>query len=166
MKSLLKYISLLAISGLCFWSCERDDICPASTPTTPFLIVEFFDNTEPEENLNVQSLGYRIEGSEDIIVIGTTDSIALPLDTNQNITRIQLISNAENSNFTNVDTVEFIYQVDEVYVNRACGFKATFSNLSATREIETPSTDNWIRSISVEQINVENEQNTHVFIFH
>ena len=166
MKKLLKYITVLAILSLSFWSCERDDICPASTPTTPFLIVEFFDNTEPEENLNVQSLGYRIEGSEDIISIGTTDSIALPLDTNQNITRIELISNLDNETFTNVDTVEFIYQVDEVYVNRACGFKAAFSNFSAIREIETPSTDNWIRSISVEQINVENEQNTHVFIFH
>jgi len=166
MKKRLAYIAFIIVLSLGFWSCERDDICPASTPTTPFLIVEFFDNTEPEENLNVQSLGYRVEGAEDIILLGTTDSIALPLDTNQNITRIQLISNAENENFTNIDTVEFIYQVDEIYVNRACGFKAAFSNFSAIREIENPSTDNWIRSISVEQINVENEQNTHVFIFH
>lgn len=166
MKRLYSFCITFTLIGLILWSCERDDICPSATPTTPFLIVEFFDNTEPEENLNVQSLGYRIEGSDDIIPLGTVDSIALPLDTNQNLTRIELISNVENENFTNADTVEFIYQVNEVYVNRACGFKAEFSNLSAIREIETPSTDNWIRSISVEQLNVENEQNTHVFIFH
>ena len=157
---------LIIAIGISFYACERDDICSGSTPTTPLLIIEFFDNTEPEENLEVQSLGYTIEGSTDVIVIGTTDSIAIPLNTNSTNTKIQLISNAENSNFTNSDTVEFIYQVEEVYVSRACGFKANYSNLSAIREIEQPSTDNWIRSISVEQINVDNEDNTHVFIFH
>jgi hypothetical protein len=166
MKNLLTYFIFFAVVTMCFWSCERDDICPASEPTTPFLVIEFFDNTEPEENLNVQSFGYVVEGSTDTIVLGTTDSIALPLDTNQNTTRIQFIRNTGNPNIRNSDTLEFIYQVNEVYVNRACGFKATYSNLSAIREIETPSTDNWIRSIIVEEINVENEQNTHVFIFH
>ena len=166
MKNRLKKIMLIIAIGISFYACERDDICSGSTPTTPLLIIEFFDNTEPEENLEVQSLGYTIEGSTDVIVIGTTDSIAIPLNTNSTNTKIQLISNAENSNFTNSDTVEFIYQVEEVYVSRACGFKANYSNLSAIREIEQPSTDNWIRSISVEQINVDNEDNTHVFIFH
>ena len=166
MKNRLKKIMLIIAIGISIYACERDDICSGSTPTTPLLIIEFFDNTEPEENLEVQSLGYTIEGSTDVIVIGTTDSIAIPLNTNSTNTKIQLISNAENSNFTNSDTVEFIYQVEEVYVSRACGFKANYSNLSAIREIEQPSTDNWIRSISVEQINVDNEDNTHVFIFH
>ncbi len=166
MHDFFKISSLILVVLFCITSCERDDICPPTTATTPFLIIAFYDVAEPEENKSVQSLSYVIDGAMDTIALGTTDSILLPLNTNEISTRIQLISNTDNDNFTNSDTIRFDYQVDEIYINRACGFKANFSNLSATREVEDPSTNNWIRSISVEQINVENEQNTHVFIFH
>ena len=166
MNRLVKYFLVLGVICFNFSSCERDDICPAAEPTTPFLIVQFFDFNDPENNKVVQSLSYVVDGSTDTISLGTTDSIALPINTNSNETKIQLISNTDNETFTNADTVDFIYQVNDVYINRACGFKATFTNFSAVRVIEDPTSDNWIRSISVEQINVENEENTHVFIFH
>jgi hypothetical protein len=166
MRNFIKKSVLILIVLIGIVSCERDDICPPTTATTPFLIVAFYDVNDPEENKTVQSLSYVMEGSTDTVELGTTDSILLPLNTNEISTRIQLISNTANANFTNGDFIRFDYQVDEVYINKACGFKANFSNLSATREVETPSSNNWIRSISVEQINVENEQNTHVFIFH
>lgn len=161
-KSSLAIIGVLLLSI----SCERDDICPAATPTTPFLIVEFFDVAEPEENKTVQGLSYIAENSNDTIFIGTTDSIALPLNTNQNTTQFQLIRNTSNSNIINADAVEFIYEVNEVFINRACGFKAIFRDLSAIRTLEDPPSDNWIRSVLTEQLNVENEQNTHVSILH
>ena len=165
-KRFLKYC--LFIVGMVFLlvSCERDDICPASTPTTPFLVIEFFDVAEPENNKTVQGLSYIAGNSVDTISIGNTDSIALPLNTNQNTTQYQLIRNSNNLNIRNIDTIQFIYEVGEVYVNRACGFKAVFRDLSAIRTAENPISNNWIRSISTEQLNVENEQNTHVFILH
>lgn len=166
MHNFFKISSFILIVLCCTTSCERDDICPPTTPTTPFLIIVFYDVAEPEEKKSVQSLSYVIDGAMDTIALGTTDSILLPLDTNNISTKIQLIRNTDNEIFTNADNIRFDYQVDELYINRACGFKANFSNLSATREVEDPSTNNWIRSISVEQFNVENEQNTHVFIFH
>jgi len=166
MKTSMGKYSFLVFIFCLFLSCERDDICPAATPTTPLLIIEFFDVTAPDENKNVQRLSYVAEGSEDVIIAGTTDSIAIPLDTNLNITTFTFISNTDNEEFTNADKVEFIYEVDEVYINRSCGFKAVYRNLSAIRQIEDPPSDNWIRSVTVEQMNVENEQNTHISILH
>lgn len=162
----LKYIFIISGMIVLFIACERDDICPAATPTTPFLIIEFFDVSESEENKAVQGLSYLTQNSNDTILIGNTDSIALPLNTNQNVTQFQLIRNTNSANFRNVDTIRFIYEVGEVYVNRACGFKAVFRDLSAIRTAENPISNNWIRSVSAQQLNVENEQNTHVFILH
>lgn len=164
-KRLSKY-SLVVFALTILVSCERDDICPPSTPTTPFLIIEFFDVEESDENKSVPELSYIAEGSSDTITLGTTDSIALPLNTNLNRTKFQLIRNTDNPNFENADTVEFIYQTNDVFINRSCGFKATYTELSAIREAEDPLTNNWIRTVIVEQINVENEQNTHVSILH
>lgn len=165
-KQFLKFALVTVGIILLSISCERDDICPATTPTTPFLIIEFFDVAEPEENKTVQGLSYIAENSTDTIFFNATDSIALPLNTNQNTTEFQLIRNTNNPNIRNVDTIKFLYEVNEVFVNRACGFKAVFRDLSAIRTAEDPISDNWIRSVNIEQINVENEQNTHVFIDH
>jgi hypothetical protein len=162
----LKYFGFISLSFLVLNACERDDICPPTTPTTPRVIIEFFDVNASEENKTVTDLSYFAEGSNDTISLGTTDSIALPLNTNANTSRFKLIRNFENEDFENTDEIEFDYQVDEVFINRSCGFKAVFSDLSATRIPENPLTNNWIRSISVEQIDVENEQVTHIFILH
>jgi len=165
-KRFFKYAFCIAGIMLIFLSCERDDICPDSTPTTPLLIIEFFDVNDPSQNKNVQGLSYIAGSSSDTILIGLTDSIAIPLNTNQNTTKYQFIRNTNNPNIRNADTIEFIYEVNEVYVNRACGFKGVFKDLSAIRSIEDPASSNWIRSIFIEELNVENEQNTHVFIEH
>lgn len=164
-KNFVKYSFLIFVLVL-FFSCERDDICPASTPTTPLLIIEFFDVSESDENKIVQGLSFIAQGTTDTIFIGNTDSIAIPLNTNLNSARYQFIRNTNNPDFINADAVEFIYQTSEVYINRACGFKAIYRDLSAIRQAENPLTNNWIRSVITEQINVENEQNTHVSILH
>lgn len=164
-KGFVKY-SLILFSFLVLISCERDDICPPTTPTTPLLIIEFFDVAESDQNKAVFGLSYIPGDSTDTIFIGNTDSIAIPLNTNSNITQYQFIRNTNSSTLINADTVEFIYQTNEVFINRSCGFKAVYRDLSAIRQAETPLTNNWIRSVLTEQINVENEQNTHVFILH
>jgi hypothetical protein len=146
--------------------CERDDICPPGTPTTPKLIIEFFDVEDSEENKSVVDLSFVPGESTDTIPLGNTDSIALPLDTNANSSRFKLIRNTGDTDFENTDEVEFIYQVNDIYINRACSFKAVYNDLSAIRIPETPLTNNWIRSIIVEQLDVEDEQVTHVSILH
>lgn len=165
-KRFVNKVFIVCVLIVFFVSCERDDICPPTTSTTPFLIIEFFDVAEPDENKNVRDLSYIAENSTDTILLNNTDSIAIPLNTNQNETQFQLIRNTTNLNLRNVDTIRFIYGVNEEYVNRACGFKAIFRNISAIRTAENPVSNNWIRSVTTEQLNVENEQNTHVFILH
>ncbi len=167
-KRFINKILFLALVTFFFVSCERDDICPPGTPTTPFLIIEFFDVAEQEENKSVQGLSYVAENSTDTVFLGSVDSIAIPLNTNQNSTKYQFIRNTNNANIRNADTIQFLYEVNEEYVNRACSFKAVFRNLSAARLAEEPISNNWIRNVltETEPLNVVDEQNTHIFILH
>ena len=61
-----KIIALLLLFSAII-SCERDDICPESTPTTPRLIIRFYDNTELSETkrvINLQVTGLDYDGNE------------------------------------------------------------------------------------------------------
>jgi len=168
MKSRLNLLFFAClISIISFISCERDDICPPTTLTTPKLVIEFFDVEDSTENKEVVDLSYIPGDSNDTISLGRTDSIVLPLNTNENTSRFKLIRNTESEDFENVDEVEFIYEVNDEYINRACGFRAVFTDLSATRIPENPPINNWIRSLNViNPPDVINEQVTHVFILH
>ncbi|WP_405572391.1 DUF6452 family protein [Winogradskyella sp. Asnod2-B02-A] len=55
MKRLLIFISFITLAIINF-NCERDDICAATTQTTPRLIVSFYDATDTEELLNVSRI--------------------------------------------------------------------------------------------------------------
>jgi len=63
----------------------------------------------------------------------------------------------------NTDRVTFNYQRENIYINRACAFKSIFKQLSAEREIDPKS---WIQEIRVNKFIVENENETHITIFH
>ena len=63
-------------------SCEKDDICPESTQTTPQLVVTFYDLLDPQQSKTVESLAvYAIKDSELILIENingiNTDSIAI-----------------------------------------------------------------------------------------
>ena len=49
---------LLLLLGLTFSlsSCEKDDICAESTPTTPKVVIEFYDAANPTTAKNVSNL--------------------------------------------------------------------------------------------------------------
>ncbi len=40
----MKKIFLFLLISFSFLSCEKDDICDATTPTTPRLVIEFYDS--------------------------------------------------------------------------------------------------------------------------
>ena len=63
----------------------------------------------------------------------------------------------------NTDSITFTYQRDNIYINRACAFKTIYKNLITQLEIEE---NNWINEIEVNTLIIENEENTHVTIFH
>lgn len=162
-------------------SCEPDDICPASTPTTPSLVIEAFDADNPENNKNIFGLT--------VIGVGQTEplpgyfnvsknKLLLPLDTRTNKTQYQLIKDTFiNDNGTpddssddyidgNSDLITINYSTKAVFVSRACGYKYIFENVSIQVDQNDPNP--WISSIAPINPNqsVENETETHFNLYH
>jgi hypothetical protein len=54
MKKIL--VLLLVVSVQLFSSCEKDDICDPNTPTTPRLIIDFYNIEDPTKTKNVTDL--------------------------------------------------------------------------------------------------------------
>lgn len=180
----MKYLKILVIPlfllGILSISCERDDICPESTPTTPSLIIDFFDVSNQEDSKNIFGLLVGGIGQESALPgysVVTTANLVLPLKTDENTTQYALIQNYSiNDNGTpedpsddfqegNQDIITIKYSREQVYVSRACGYKTIFKNVTLTIE---PDSDNWIKakqSINDNQ-SVEDETETHFNLFH
>ncbi|WP_396601419.1 DUF6452 family protein [Algibacter sp. R77976] len=177
-------IPILLIAALSI-SCERDDICPESTPTTPRLIIDFLDATDTDNTKNVFDLVVIGVDSEDNVsedalsdyVYTDTDNVILPLKTTENITEYILVSDAfENDNDTpdddsddfvdgNQDRIQINYSREQVFVSRACGFKTVFKNVTLTIVDDG---DNWMlsRAPLTDNQSVEDETTTHFNISH
>ena len=81
MKKFSVLAILIILTGL---SCERDDICSENTPTTPSLVIRFYNVDDQEQTKQVRLLtvnGIDSEGNllDDIVSSISTDSIVLPL---------------------------------------------------------------------------------------
>ncbi|WP_299885786.1 DUF6452 family protein [uncultured Lacinutrix sp.] len=156
-------------------SCERDDICAESTPTTPRLIMDFLDLSNSDNPKSVAN--FRVEDADDSTRFlpdysgsGAATSVILPLKTNENSTQFVLYNGYTTDSDGNVtggnpDTITIEYGTEEVYVSRACGFKTIFKNVEVT--IETDS-DNWIQLIQPVNANqsIEDETTTHFNLLH
>jgi len=162
-------------------SCERDDICPGSTPTTPSLIIDAYDKENLESSKNIFGLFIVGVGQSEALpgyVNVSSSELILPLDTNSNRTEYQLVRDSFiNDNGTpddslddfvdgNYDLIIINYSVREVYVSRACGYKYIFENV--TVQLDQNDTDPWIESIQPLNPNqsVENETETHFNLYH
>ena len=171
MKTFQVFLLCILGIGLTLSSCQRDDICAESTPTTPRLIIRFYDNLDSQDLKPVVDLTVRATSVQDSIILNengdlivTTDSIAIPLNSANTTTRFILTRNAGSETNENSDTIEFIYTPVDVYVNRACGFRANF--LDTEFEFDTQDSNNWINRIELIEPNITDELSAHVNIFH
>ena len=156
-------------------SCEKDDICDANTPTTPRLVIEFYDFLNPSVLKNVANLKVVGEGMIDGILFEgsqTTsgNTIFIPLKTVGATTTYRFTLNSGNPNPTLVDEdiIKFDYNTQELFVSRACGYKTIFTldpTNPYTHTDATAANQKWIKFISVEKSNIENENETHIKIF-
>jgi hypothetical protein len=176
-----KILMLLLIATFAFSSCEKDDICDANTPTTPRLVIAFYDINNPAVLKNVTNLKVIGDGMTEGIVFNssaTDDSkyltnestISIPLKTDVNITKYRFILNSGNANptLTDIDEVSFNYTREDVFVSRACGFKVlfTFNPTNPILHTSVPVTkEKWMQAISVEKSNIANENETHIKVF-
>ena len=153
-----KYYFLLLITVLVS-SCEKDDFC--IDPITPNLIVRFYDATSTSDFKSVTELYAWPDGRDSVIVNQTLDSIAIPLDVNNNQTLYKL----STGNIENQLTIS--YDIELVYVSRSCGYKAIFNNVTVT-------SDNvWIQSLSPDSVTntanittINDESAAHVQVYH
>lgn len=159
-RIILLLISILSLNG-----CTRDDICPDETPTTPLLIIVFKDIDNPLSDKSVPNLIINADYADDVEVFNGSDmdSIAIPLRTAADDVRFRFSSENDDGTFTNIDVVSFNYERQNIYVNRACGFKTIYSNLVDTLETDA---NNWILNLEIENQTVEDETKAHITILH
>lgn len=176
-----KIIALLLIATFSSSSCEKDDICDANTPTTPRLVIEFYNINDASSLKNVTNLKVIGEGKTEGIIFNpsaTGDSqyltngtkISIPLKTDGDTTTYTFILNSGNPNPALIDTdkVTFNYARNDVFVSRACGFKTLFEFTPSNAIVHTaePATKlKWMQVISVEKSNIANENETHIKVF-
>jgi hypothetical protein len=143
--------------------CQRDDICPEGTETTPLLVIEFYDPLDPTRLKAVPNLTVRASGKEEILLgPETVNTISIPLRTNENFTEYIFTTNS-NSDEENEDVVSFTYSPDPEYLNRACGYKINYNSLDVAVNADE---DNWIISETIIQESVENETEAHIYFTH
>lgn len=173
----LKTLVVAFILALSFWSCEKDDICADGTPTTPSLVIEFYDINDSSVLKNVTNLKVIALGMTKGIVFNSSaqdstryltngNKIKIPLRTTQDNTTYRFILNANNTNpaLVNEDTLSFSYSRTDVYLSRACGYKTVFQ-LNADNPVLTIDTNPWIGSKVTQQSNIQNENETHLKIY-
>lgn len=168
MKKIVSFFILIVF----IFACEKDDICADGTPTTPRLIVKFYDATLPDETKTVANLAvYGLNDQNEPVFfdnIANTDSLAVPLRTDANVTQLVFHKDITDLNdllVGNPDNLDISYNREDQYVSRACGYKAIFELLSTNL---TTDVDNWILNIEINTDNstVENEQEAHIKVFH
>lgn len=135
-------------------SCEKDDFC-IDNPVTPKLILRFYNNTDKVSLKSVDNLYIWADGKDSLFVNISTDSIAIPLNSNTN----QTIYHFSKGDVVNQFTID--YSPRNEYVSRSCGFKVVFENLSIASE------NTWIQDFTPSSLTaIENENQAHVQIFH
>lgn len=185
MKKVGALILMLVLVGN--YSCERDDLCPASTQTTARLVIEAFDVSLPDDSKNI--FGLRIEGIDENgegngvlenYNVVTSSELILPLRTDADVTRYKLHRDYTiNDNGTpdnpdddfeegNEDIITITYITEDIFVSRACGFKTVFNNVQIRIDVDDIDDDEWIIAIQTENDNqiVENEAEAHFILLH
>lgn len=171
----IKAIAVALLIANSFWSCEKDDICADGTPTTPSLIVEFYNKDNRTEPKAVSNFAFYVPGMHDTIKpTGSVTKIEVPLKTNALSTQwaFRLSTPITGGVIENTDLITFNYTTRDEYVSRACGYKTVFTLNPNTEAAPNPVlTDNepqdnlWIQSFNVEQPNVIDENEVHFKIY-
>jgi len=150
-----KQIIIFIILITAFLSCEKDDICIDAI--TPNLIIRFYNDTLHTElkKVELDSVWAINKNGLSAYKGVSTDSIAIPLDLTENTTKYIIENNSIK------DTIEFSYSRNDVFVSRSCGYKTIFDNLQISNN-----TNNWIKSITINNTTITDEKAAHINIYH
>ena len=148
-----KYITVIIMAIVSFISCEQDSICIDAT--TPNLVIRFYDFDNRSETKSVLLDSVWVENKGLYIKNATQDSIAIPLDLNENFTLYNLGA------YALADQIKLNYNRKDVFIGRSCGYKTIYEDLI----IESP-TNNWIKEIEIINTIINNDTAAQVYIFH
>ena len=162
----MKKILFLLFIIITFSGCEKDDIC--IDETTPRLILEFYDISNPSNLKSVVNLLITGEGQTALGTFNGVSKIELPIDITEDTTQYSLILNSTSLTGANEDSLKFNYTRQNVFVSRACGYKTIFElNAFPTGVIKTDgaiSDGFWIQDINILTTNIETENEIHIKI--
>lgn len=154
------------VFALGFFNCEPDDICEQGTPTTPKLIVEFYDNASPTVRKNVTNLGIIANGMSTGILFDGVSKIQVPLKTDADKVNYDFVLNSTTTTPTPItDKITINYTRKDVFISRACGYKTNFELNANPNGMVLNTPKNWIKEINIQKFTIENENETHVKIF-
>lgn len=164
----MKKIILLLIAAISFSSCEKDDIC--ADETTPMLVIDFYDITNPSVSKSIVNLKVTAEGQTDAFGTFTgVSTISIPLRISETSTKYSFVLNSTDAVNSNEDFLEFNYTTENVYVSRACGYKTIFElNNDSSGVIKTDATTPdglWMQNVVKVTNSITTENETHLKIY-
>ncbi|TRZ43772.1 hypothetical protein DMZ48_10225 [Robertkochia solimangrovi] len=167
-------LSIAVILFTVISACEKDDICPPGSGTTPLLVVGFYDIQDQETEKSVVRLRVVGEGQDDPVNTFTDRSsvseISLPLKSFENSTTFAVISDsADDDNGVetgNIDSIRFDYNVQEKYISRGCGYSVTYTLQEVTLNPGGSDDDEWIVSYELPVRDITPLDTIHVKIYH
>ena len=153
-----KYLLLVLLLII---GCEPDDICIEGSKGTDELIIIFHDIDKPDNRKEIQNLnvvGSINENDFETLVFTTSDSITLPLRKFSSSTNYEFVLNDDNTMIA--DELTIFYTPNDIFINRACGFKTIFEELNVSYST------NWIKNIVILNNTLSDNNNANIKILH
>jgi|SRR5690625_659191 len=159
-----KGVLVIFILCLLVSACQHNDICTENQPSTPKLVIKFYNFDHPDKLKPVKDFNAKEVNSENFYFENNRNDtlIKIPLRTSSSSTTYELLNFKDQSNEKS-DIVEFHYSSEEIYINRPCGFRSTFSDIEVTH---LENSNSWIKAVEIKQENINDENNPHIYIFH
>jgi hypothetical protein len=173
----MKKIIVTLLFCICFFSCEKDDICSANSPTTAQLVIKFYNASNLIKRVtdlkivadgSVVGLILNKSGVNNEKFLSNDTIVYVPLKTDVNLTKFKFILNSTSA-LSKTDEIQFNYSRKNEFVSRACGFKTIF-DLNGTalqpfllNNSNAPS-GTWIQNIQLLVPIISNEKTTHIKI--
>ena len=163
MKKYFILILILSMVSFSFWNCEKDDICPEGSISTPQLVIEFYDGTITDSIITLTSIDYFETSVNDTISGSSVSQILLPLKTNEDSVTYSLTLYGDDNTTTTddfTDTITINYTRENIYVSRACGYKTNF-----TINDVVLNSNNWVAADTSVQPSITNEDEVHLKLY-
>jgi len=163
-----KYFYLIIGIFFLLTSCQHNDICTENQPSTPKLVIKFYDYEFPDHLKPIEEFNAKAVHVEEFYYENNKNDtlVKIPLQTTENTTTYEfVIHKDQEEEEEKSQQIKFSYSTEEVYINRPCGFRNTFDNFQAEL-IEENSAD-WIKEIEILEENIIDDENTtHLYIYH